>query len=89
MKRMHVYLSNDFHNTETSILLPRKGSRFMTRVQVKRVKRKLCPSDECTCGDAFGERGQHYRAGYANPFSNSAIDYNINNNGDFEVWIND
>ena len=81
-----VTLWNDFHNTETSIFLPQTGSRSMTRTQVKRVKRRLCPSPDCICSDDFGQRGPRYRIGSALPIE--TIGYTLSNDGsEYTVWI--
>ena len=47
-----ITLKNDFHNTECRI---RPGAK--SRAQVRRIRRKLCPYPDCTCGGNLGERG--------------------------------
>lgn len=49
-------LSNDFHNSETSIRVL-IGDR-LTRDRVRRIKRRLCGVSGCTCGDELGTRGR-------------------------------
>lgn len=48
-----ITLSNDFHRT-TATLRPRDGR--ISRAAWRRAMRKLCPSQECTCGKIRGEQ---------------------------------
>ena len=58
-----ITLSNDFHNTEARVRPvaiidgPRAGKHLITRATALRLRRTLCGSPECVCGDTFGARG--------------------------------
>jgi hypothetical protein len=45
---MTITVRNDFHNTSTHIRVPADGR--ISPAVVRRVRRELCPGDECTCG---------------------------------------
>jgi hypothetical protein len=45
-------IKNDFHNTQART----RGGRLSVS-QERRIKRKLCGSQSCTCGGLIGERG--------------------------------
>lgn len=48
-----IQLSNDYHNTTTTIDL----SRPLTLRRVKAIKSRLCGVDGCTCSTILGTRG--------------------------------
>lgn len=52
-------LTNDFHNSTTSIrpVAVGKNRYTISNRAVKRARRALCGSPDCTCGDTFGARG--------------------------------
>jgi hypothetical protein len=59
---MKVTLTNDFHNTEATVI-PQKitegrfsGYYRISRATAIRLRRELCGSPTCTCGGNFGER---------------------------------
>lgn len=52
---MKITLSNDFHNTEVTLMMK---SIFPTRHQVKRAKAALCGISGCTCSGVLGNRGE-------------------------------
>ena len=62
MKDTRITLTNNFHNTETTITA--KGGNI-TASQLKRAERKLCGMTECMCGKvdqkAEGLDGKNYR----------------------------
>lgn len=53
--KMKITLSNDFHNTEVTLMMK---SIFPTRHQVKRAKAALCGISGCTCSGVLGNRGE-------------------------------
>lgn len=53
---MNYTLTNDFHNTETTIRAGLAGK--VSRRQIRRAWRKLCGVTGCVCGDAAGARGR-------------------------------
>lgn len=55
-----ITIRNDFHNTKTWV----DASRPMTREKVARIRRKLCGTKGCKCGDSLGGRGPQ-EDGYA------------------------
>jgi len=52
MTTKKVTLINNFHSSEVNVLVPANGR--LTKSQTRRVARKLCPSDTCTCGTVHG-----------------------------------
>jgi len=50
-----ITLSNDFHNTEVTVLV--KDNRLTNR-QIDRARRALCGIAGCTCSGATGTRGR-------------------------------
>lgn len=61
---MQMLLSNNFHNTTV-----RTASGFKTPAEVAKIKRDLCGSDDCQCGDDLGMRGPQ-------PHPNAAFRWN-------------
>jgi len=64
--KMKITLSNEFHNTETTVN-PKaitegrfKGFYKISASVAKRAKAKLCGINGCTCCGNFGERGGKY-----------------------------
>ena len=54
-------LTNDFHNTRALVKVT-PSARFhngyeLSAHQVRRVRKRLCPCSDCTCGDSLGMRG--------------------------------
>jgi hypothetical protein len=66
MKQTPVTLTNDFHNTQATLILkPIESGRFAGKFSIsaesaKRARKKLCPNIDCKCGGTFGERGGAY-----------------------------
>uniref|UniRef100_A0A6H1ZC07 Uncharacterized protein n=1 Tax=viral metagenome TaxID=1070528 RepID=A0A6H1ZC07_9ZZZZ len=55
MARQALTLSNNFHNTTTTIrLLP---GEIITARRAAGIRRRLCGVQGCTCGDDLGRRG--------------------------------
>lgn len=52
---MKITLRNNFHNTETTLIVNDDG--IISKRQVKAAHDRLCGSDSCTCGNDFGARG--------------------------------
>ncbi|MBI5056973.1 MAG: hypothetical protein HZB61_10205 [Nitrospirae bacterium] len=58
-----ITLSNEFHNTEATVIPQEitegrfKGFHMISRATARKLKNKLCGSTDCTCGDSFGSRG--------------------------------
>lgn len=50
-----ITLRNDFHDSE--VRLRASVGDKLTKSQVKRSRRTLCPNPDCTCGGELGERG--------------------------------
>ena len=61
MPRMKkICLTNDFHNTEVSLMArrtPRPELYEITAAQVEKARQTLCGIDGCSCGGFAGERG--------------------------------
>lgn len=60
-ERIKLVLSNNFHNTETTIFgeeIINTNIITITRTQAIRARRKLCGVAGCTCGDVAGCRPQ-------------------------------
>ena len=51
---MLITLINDFHSTAANV---RTADGWLSKGQVKRIRRTLCGIDGCTCGGELGERG--------------------------------
>ena len=47
-------VTNDFHNTEVTLIL--SDDNKLTGSQVRRARRVLCGISTCKCGGALGER---------------------------------
>lgn len=56
MKNIKVKLTNDFHNTETTIQVNEGG--LVPLSQIKKAKKDLCGTKDCTCSNASGQRGR-------------------------------
>ena len=55
MDYLKITLRNDFHHTEASTLAK---DRYLTPRQVRNLKKRLCPWDDCTCSGPCGDRGE-------------------------------
>jgi hypothetical protein len=56
MRGRKATLTNDFHHTEISIIVPDTG--WLTAWQCRRIRKALCGMSDCECGDALGMRGR-------------------------------
>ena len=52
-----MIIRNDFHNTEVQINL--RGTRRLSKYQVKRAWKALCGIQMCECSGPAGERPAH------------------------------
>lgn len=56
---MKITLSNNFHNTEATANVKSysaKDEYIISKRTARRLRRELCGSKDCTCGDTFGAR---------------------------------
>lgn len=53
---MKITLTNDFHNTETTIEIKEGG--LVPISQIKKAKNELCGIKGCACSNASGQRGR-------------------------------
>ena len=52
---MKATIKNDFHNTESTVIINKSG--VLSERQVRRVRDELCGYDACTCGGNLSEHG--------------------------------
>lgn len=66
---MKITLSNDFHETEATVVPRKYGPPSPTTGQqryavshrtAQRLRKELCGQEDCCCGGTFGERGGSY-----------------------------
>ncbi len=55
---MKITLTNDFHNTEATVIV--NDSMMLSNSQIKRAQKKLCGMSGCECSNAAGTRGRQY-----------------------------
>ena len=66
---MRITLTNDFHNTAVNLNCdvqidaattdhPKSAIAYPSATQIKRAKRELCGSPDCTCSNEAGTRGR-------------------------------
>jgi hypothetical protein len=55
-----VTLTNDFHNTEVTIIIPDSGE--LSRRQTLKVNSTLCGNPDCCCGTIRGSQESLYAA---------------------------
>lgn len=63
MRRIAIDLTNDFHNTECTVLArvaPNGIDFILSRRQCRRARNQLCGSDECTCSSITGSRPEFW-----------------------------
>jgi hypothetical protein len=60
-KERTIELRNTFHNTTTTVRLHvnSDGTRWLSKGQAKKTRKKLCGIKGCTCGDVIGQRGSN------------------------------
>lgn len=57
MTTMHtITFTNNFHNTSAAVII-HLGTE-LSKAQIRRVRKALCPSKDCKCGGALGQRGK-------------------------------
>lgn len=62
--RTKIIFKNDYHQTQTwtNAHVTEQGKIFLTWEQVRRIRRKLCPSKGCVCAhNDLGERGEPHQ----------------------------
>ena len=78
-----ITLTNNFHNTEARVIpqkIPNSPYYSISRKTVLRLRRELCGSAECRCGDTFGARdGVHLYVVNEDYYRNVTIDLEANN----------
>jgi hypothetical protein len=57
---MKIKLKNNFHNTETFVIT--KNDVQLTKEQVRRAKKKLCPYKDCYCSNELGAQNSGFTA---------------------------
>lgn len=59
--KKRIKLTNDFHNTEITVLATVHDKYLsLSAWQVKHIRKKLCPSKECQCSNSLGTRNSEY-----------------------------
>lgn len=53
---MPIILSNDFHNTKTTVRA--EVGDFISHARLKAIKARLCGAKGCTCSGSLGTRGK-------------------------------
>lgn len=73
--RQTVEFRNDFHHTKCRLhaRADGQGGLVLSRHQVDRARRRLCPRRDCRCGDTLGRRGPQEQAYEADPLPNGGV----------------
>jgi hypothetical protein len=69
---MKLLLTNDFHKTECYVYAK---NMTLTKSQVKKAKKKLCPQKDCQCSNLLGVRNSNIGI---IPFDDGTVELFIN-----------
>lgn len=73
MKKTRIWMRNDFHKTSTWFL-GEKGCNSLEPRTVRRIEKRLCGVDGCSCSGDLGVRGEQKDIGRIEVFSDGHVE---------------